>query len=138
MFFIILAVALFTVKDYYAKLFGLNFESKSSVLFLSNALAMISGSVVLFIVALFMKKPLLPADLAEFILAAIFGVSYIMINYVLVLAMSYGPMGLTGVICGIGGLLSGSIYGLICGDKVSAMIIIGSLLITAAVILITP
>lgn len=138
MLLIFIAILLFVTKDFFCKLYGIKFDSKNSGLFLSNTLAMLFGSAVLFLVAIFLNRPLILSSLTEYILAAIFGVSYILINYVLVLAMSYGPMGLTGVICGIGGILAGSIYGLICGDDVSAMIIIGAILMTVAVILITP
>ena len=138
MLFTIFAILLFVAKDFCCKLYGIKFDSKKSGLFLSNTLAMFFGSIVLLLVAIFMNKPILPKDLTEYILAAVFGASYIMINYILVLAMSYGPMGLTGVICGVGAILGGSIYGLICGDDVSTMIIIGAILMTAAVILITP
>ena len=138
MLFILLAISLFVCKDIFGKFYGLNFEAKSTGLFLSNTLAMFSGSIVLFIVALCMKKAILLSNLTSFILAAVFGISYILVNYVLVMAMSYGPMGLTGVICGIGGLLAGSIYGLIRGDKASFAVIIGAVLMTLAVILVTP
>lgn len=139
MFYLILALLIFPLKDISNKVFGKNFKSSTAGLLLHNTIAMYAAVVALIAVNL-ISKGILPLQSGTvMILSAAFGMSYLLVNFFMAGAMACGPMGLTAIVCGVGGILAGTLYGIFfCGDKVTFFNATGAVLMMIAIILITP
>lgn len=139
MFYLVLSLLIFPFKDISNKVYGKNFKSSTEGLLLHNTIAMYAAVVALVAVNLISRGRLPLQSGTIMILTAVFGISYLLVNVFMAGAMACGPMGLTAIVCGVGGLLSGTLYGIFfCGDKVTVFNATGAVLMTIAIILITP
>lgn len=139
MIYLFFACIVMPVKDVCNKVYGNNFGGKRSGLFLHNAVAMFGASLLLLAINLCTNGRIELISTPAMILALAFGVFYYFVNGVMVEAMTHGPMGLTSIVCGAGGIISGTLFGIFaCGDAVTAFNISGATLLMISMLLITP
>ena len=134
MLFFVISLMLYLLQNFSNKQFsGMIDRGGVSVTLVQNGLCVLSAAVIL---AVSGGVQVMPPSLM--LLAALFGVLYLLTVFLLLKAFSLGPMGGSTLMCNIGMFISAG-YGIIrFGDAFTLHIGVGTILLLGAVILSTP
>lgn len=134
MLFFVISLMFYLLQNFSNKHFSCAIKRSGwSVTLVQNWLCVLSAAIILAVSGNMQIMPL-----AVMMLAALFGVLYLLTVFLLLKAFTLGPMGSSTLMCNIGMFIS-AVYGIVrFGDDFTLYIGVGAILLLGAVILSTP